>query len=83
MKQQLEDLCFAALNPAMFAEVDQMVAERTPSREVYTQDVLVEVTSRLREMGIKAEVTGRSKNLWSIYEKMVLKGRSSRRSSTS
>ena len=75
MKQQLEDLCFAALNPAMFAEVDQMVAERTPSREVYTQDVLVEVTSRLREMGIKAEVTGRSKNLWSIYEKMVLKGK--------
>ncbi|MFV0317768.1 MAG: RelA/SpoT family protein [Microthrixaceae bacterium] len=75
MKQQLEDLCFAALNPAMFAEVDQMVAERTPKREGFTQSVLEAVTERLGEMGIKAEVTGRSKHLWSIYEKMVIKGR--------
>ena len=75
MKQQLEDLCFAALNPAMFAEIDQMVAERTPEREDYTQEVLDEVRERLRQMGIRAEVTGRPKHLWSIYEKMVLKGR--------
>ncbi len=75
MKQQLEDLCFAALNPPMFAEIDQMVAERTPQREAFIEEVLDEVRDRLKQMGIKAEVTGRPKHLWSIYEKMVLKGR--------
>jgi GTP pyrophosphokinase len=75
MRQQLEDLCFAALNPAMFAEIDQMVAERTPEREEFTERVLEEVRNRLKEMGIRSEVTGRPKHLWSIYEKMVLKGR--------
>jgi guanosine-3',5'-bis(diphosphate) 3'-pyrophosphohydrolase len=75
MKQQLEDLCFASLNPAMFAEIDHMVADRTPRREAFIEEVLEEVRSRLRQMGIKAEVTGRPKHLWSIYEKMVLKGR--------
>ena len=75
MRQQLEDLCFAALNPAMFAEIDQMVAERTPEREEFTGKVLDEVRNRLKEMGIPSEVTGRPKHLWSIYEKMVLKGR--------
>ncbi len=75
VKQQLEDLCFAALNPAMFAEIDHMVAERTPEREEFTDRVLTAVRERLGDMGIRAEVTGRPKHLWSIYEKMVLKGR--------
>ena len=52
MKQQLEDLCFAALNPAMFAEIDQMVAERTPERESFIDDVLDEVRARLKQMGV-------------------------------
>ncbi len=75
MKQQLEDLCFASLQPAMFAEIDQMVAERTPERAEFTARMLEEVRERLSEMGIRSEVTGRPKHLWSIYEKMVLKGR--------
>lgn len=75
MRAQLEDLSFAALHPKRYAEIDQMVWSRTPERELYLTQVIEEVRHRLAQLGIHAEVTGRPKNLWSIYEKMVVKGR--------
>ena len=75
LKQQLEDLSFASLHPKRFAELDHLVSSRTPERDVYLAKTLAEVRARLDELGIKAEVTGRGKHLWSIYEKMVVKGR--------
>jgi len=76
LKQQLEDLSFAALEPRRYAEIDQMVQLRAPERDLYLEQLISDVESRLQELGIKAEVTGRPKHLWSIYEKMVVKGRS-------
>ena len=76
VKQQLEDLAFAALEPRRYAEIDQMVQQRAPERDIYLEQVLGNVESRLAELGISAEVIGRPKHLWSIYEKMVVKGRS-------
>ena len=73
IKQQLEDLSFAALYPKRFAELDHMVTTRTPERDVYLAKAIAEVRSRLAEVNITAEVTGRGKHLWSIYEKMVQK----------
>jgi len=52
-----------------------MVATRAPERDVYLTNVLEDVRGRLSELHITAEVTGRPKHLWSIYEKMVVKGR--------
>ncbi len=75
IKQQLEDLSFAALHPKRFAELDHLVAERSPERDVFLAAALDEVKARLDELGINAEVTGRGKHLWSIYEKMVVRGR--------
>jgi GTP pyrophosphokinase len=75
MKQQLEDLSFAALYPKRYAELDHLVATRTPEREIYLAKALAEVRNRLAELGINAEVTGRGKQMWSIYEKMIQKGR--------
>jgi GTP pyrophosphokinase len=75
MKTQLEDLAFAALHPKRFAEIDHMVSTRTPERDVYLAQVLEQVRDRLAELRITAEVTGRPKHLWSIYEKMVVKGK--------
>ncbi|MGB3412927.1 MAG: bifunctional (p)ppGpp synthetase/guanosine-3',5'-bis(diphosphate) 3'-pyrophosphohydrolase [Microthrixaceae bacterium] len=75
VKQQLEDLCFAALYPKRYAEVDHMVAERAPERDAYVSAVIEEVRARLADVNIRAEVTGRPKHLWSIYEKMVVKGK--------
>lgn len=76
LKNQLEDIAFAALHPKRYAEIDHMVATRAPEREIYLTQVLSDVQARLAELGIDADVTGREKHLWSIYEKMVLKGRS-------
>ncbi len=75
VRQQLEDLSFAALHPKRFAEIDHMVSDRTPERELYLHQVIDQVEDRLRELRLTAEVTGRPKHLWSIYEKMVVKGR--------
>jgi guanosine-3',5'-bis(diphosphate) 3'-pyrophosphohydrolase len=75
MKQQLEDLSFAALHPKRYAEIDHMVHTRSPERDLYLTQVVEEVRSRLEDVGITAAITGRPKHLWSIYEKMVVKGR--------
>jgi GTP pyrophosphokinase len=73
VKWQLEDLSFATLHPKRYAEIEQMVAQRAPERELYLAQVLEEVRGRLAELRIDGEVTGRPKHLWSIYEKMVVK----------
>lgn len=75
LKVQLEDLSFAALHPKRYAEIDHMVAVRAPEREFYLTQVLEDVRNRVNELGIPAEVAGREKHLYSIYEKMVLKGK--------
>jgi GTP pyrophosphokinase len=75
VKWQLEDLAFATLHPKRYAEIEQMVASRAPLRDEYLARVLVAVRERLHGSGINAEVTGRPKHLWSIYEKMVVRGK--------
>ncbi len=75
VRQELEDLSFAALHPKRYAEIDHMVTMRTPERDLYLTQVLEQVRARLAELRINAEVTGRPKHLYSIYEKMVVKGR--------
>jgi GTP pyrophosphokinase len=75
VKWQLEDLAFATLHPKRYAEIEQMVAARAPQREEYLARVLVSVRERLAASGLDAEVTGRPKHLWSIYEKMVVRGK--------
>ena len=75
IKQQLEDLSFAALFPKRYAEVEHLVSTRAPERNVYLARVLGQVDKMLVGVKIKAELTSRGKHLWSIYEKMVQKGR--------
>ena len=75
VKWQLEDLSFAVLHPKRYAEIEQMVATRAPEREHQLDEVLAALRDRLAELNIEAEVSGRPKHLWSIYEKMVVKGR--------
>jgi GTP pyrophosphokinase len=75
IKWQLEDLAFATLHPRRYAEIEQMVTTRAPERERYLASVVSDLKKRLDEVGIDADVSGRPKHLWSIYEKMVLKGK--------
>jgi GTP pyrophosphokinase len=75
VKWQLEDLSFATLHPKRYAEIEQMVAARQPEREAYLSEVMGVLTEKLQGFGIVAEVKGRPKHLWSIYEKMVVGGK--------
>jgi GTP pyrophosphokinase len=75
LKWQLEDLAFAALHPRRYAEIEQMVATRAPERDIYLAQVIDQVNDRLAAARIEAQVTGRPKHLYSIYEKMIVKGK--------
>jgi GTP pyrophosphokinase len=75
VKWQLEDLSFATLHPKRYAEIEQMVAARQPERESYLAEVMATLLAKLDEFNIHAEVRGRPKHFWSIYEKMVVGGK--------
>ena len=75
IKWELEDLSFATLHPKVYDEIVRMVAERAPSREDFLARVVAEVQADLRTAKIKAHVTGRPKHYYSIYQKMIVRGR--------
>jgi guanosine-3',5'-bis(diphosphate) 3'-pyrophosphohydrolase len=75
IKWELEDLSFAALYPKVYDEIVRMVSERAPSREEYLATVREQVTADLRGAKLKATVTGRPKHYYSIYQKMIVRGR--------
>jgi GTP pyrophosphokinase len=75
VRWQLEDLAFATLQPKRYAEIEQMAATRTPERELYVAEVSATLQQKLESQDIDAELMGRPKHLWSIYEKMVVNGK--------
>lgn len=75
VKWELEDLSFKFLEPKKFEEIERLVAERSPSREKLTNEVIKAVEEDLASEGITAKVTGRQKHLYSVYQKMVVRGR--------
>lgn len=75
LKWELEDLSFAVLYPAKYAEIVRLVADRAPSRDIYLGRVKADITEALKAAHIDAEVYGRPKHYWSIYQKMIIRGR--------
>jgi GTP pyrophosphokinase len=75
VKWELEDLAFATLYPKRYDEIVRLVADRAPQRDVYLNDVIERVNGDLRAGGIKARVYGRPKHYYSIYQKMIVRGR--------
>jgi GTP diphosphokinase / guanosine-3',5'-bis(diphosphate) 3'-diphosphatase len=75
LKWELEDLAFATLHPKVYDEIVRLVAERAPSRDEFLAKVTAQVQDDLRGSKIKATVTGRPKHYYSIYQKMIVRGR--------
>jgi GTP pyrophosphokinase len=75
IKWELEDLSFAVLYPKLYVEIESLVRDRTPQREEFVQQVIDAVSEDLRASKIKGQVVGRPKQYYSIYQKMVLRGR--------
>jgi guanosine-3',5'-bis(diphosphate) 3'-pyrophosphohydrolase len=71
VKWELEDLAFATLHPRRYAEIKRLVAARRGDREAFIDATAQELLRHLAEAGIEAEVKGRVKHFYSIYNKMV------------
>jgi len=75
IKWELEDLAFKTLHPGPYREIANLVEKRRGDRQEHIEAVLTAARTRIKEAGIRAEVEGRPKHLYSIYEKMVLGGK--------
>ena len=74
MKAELEDLCFKALKPDIYVALAERVAKQVEEREQYIQEVIGVVRAKLAEHGLVGEMAGRSKHLYSVYQKMEKQG---------
>jgi len=75
IKWELEDLAFYYLEPKRFHQVQKMVAESREARERYLEQVIEQLQAELGAVGIRAEISGRPKHLYSIHQKMSHKGK--------
>jgi GTP diphosphokinase / guanosine-3',5'-bis(diphosphate) 3'-diphosphatase len=75
IKWELEDLSFAVLYPKLYAEIESLVKQRTPQREEFVQTVIDLVGEDLKNAKIRGKVVGRPKQYYSIYQKMIVRGR--------
>ncbi|SDU89020.1 GTP pyrophosphokinase [Microlunatus sagamiharensis] len=75
IKWELEDLAFATMHPKVYDEIVRLVAEAAPSRDEFLATVVAQAQTDLKNAKIRASVTGRPKHYYSIYQKMVVRGR--------
>lgn len=73
LKWELEDLAFRYLHPDIYKNIAKQLDDKRLAREAYMLDMVEQVKQRLHEAGIKAEVYGRPKHIYSIYKKMAKK----------
>jgi GTP pyrophosphokinase len=74
IRTELEDLGFRYLYPKRYFEIRDLTELRAPERSDYLEEVVAEIRTRLDHAEIKADVSGRAKNFYSIYQKMVERG---------
>ena len=75
IKLELEDLSFGVLHPKLYAEIENLVKQRTPEREEFVHEVIDAVKEDLKAARIRGTVVGRPKQYYSIYQKMIVRGR--------
>ncbi|MBA2509280.1 MAG: bifunctional (p)ppGpp synthetase/guanosine-3',5'-bis(diphosphate) 3'-pyrophosphohydrolase [Nocardioidaceae bacterium] len=75
IKWELEDLAFSTLHPKVYDEIVRLVADRAPARDDFLSSVINGVTDDLKTAKLRATVTGRPKHYYSIYQKMIVRGR--------
>jgi GTP diphosphokinase / guanosine-3',5'-bis(diphosphate) 3'-diphosphatase len=75
LKWELEDLSFQTLHPRKYDEIKTMVAERRADRDAHVGEASAILQLELAKADIPAEISGRAKHFYSIYDKMAKKGR--------
>ena len=75
IKWELEDLSFFYLEPNKYKQVSRMVTESRSERETYLENVIDIISDEMEKVSIDAQIMGRPKHLYSIYQKMTKKGK--------
>jgi GTP pyrophosphokinase len=75
IKWELEDLSFAVLHPKLYVEIDSLVSERTPESDRFVNEIIEQISGDLKTARVKAQVAGRQKQHYSIYQKMIRQSR--------
>ncbi|MFR6436727.1 MAG: RelA/SpoT family protein, partial [Peptoniphilaceae bacterium] len=75
VKSELEDLSLRYLDPENYYNLVDMVNRRRSEREALIQSLIDDISKQLKRMGIAADINGRPKNFYSIYKKMMKKGK--------
>jgi GTP diphosphokinase / guanosine-3',5'-bis(diphosphate) 3'-diphosphatase len=75
LKWELEDLAFQTLHPRKYEEIKTMVAERRADRQEHVAEAAEVLEQELNKVDIPADISGRAKHFYSIYEKMAKKGK--------
>ena len=73
LKWELEDLAFRYLHPDVYKNIAKQLDDKRLGREAYMVDMVEQVKNKLAQAGIKGEVYGRPKHIYSIYKKMAQK----------
>lgn len=76
IKWELEDLAFRYVNPEKYKEIAEQLAERRELREQQIEQIVTQFECVLAEQGVRAEIYGRPKHIYSIFKKMTEKGKS-------
>jgi GTP pyrophosphokinase len=74
LKWELEDLSFRFLEPELYKKIAQMLDERRLERQQYIENAIDVVRVELEQAGVKAQISGRPKHIYSIWNKMRTKG---------
>ncbi|MEY4390520.1 MAG: hypothetical protein RLZZ400_263 [Actinomycetota bacterium] len=75
VKWELEDISFSVLYPKVYEEIVNLVQQRAPKRNDFIKNVIATIEEDLKDSKIKAKIDGRPKQYYSIYQKMVVRGR--------
>lgn len=74
LEGELEDLSFRYLYPKKFNEIVHLVEQKQKERETQINKTIDILNDKLRNFKIKAEITGRAKNFYSVYMKITKRG---------
>lgn len=75
IKIELEDLALKYLDPIAYEEIARSINQKKSEREAYVREIIAVLEKKLKEAGIKAQVTGRAKHFYSIFKKLFTKNK--------
>jgi len=76
IKWELEDICLRILEPAVYYDLVERIAQKRQEREAFINDIIKTLTEKISEINIKAAIEGRPKHFYSIYNKMYKENKS-------